>query len=345
MFEISASKIQSVIVHLVGNKLKEESLVFSEELSGMDQATENVIWTYLMSAFKSPDFYKFHHPVDLEFNAVYQIIKDTFKDEESFKRKSCDLAKLLYDVSDHPQIKAGEFFVILFKDLAFDKISGDAIGIFKSERKQAFLFTEESNSVIDLFTYNGISPSKVDKACLVFHDSQEDGFNVLSVDNVNKGDDAKFWFEEFLKIKPRSTDFSKTDKVLSLAKDFIEMDLGGEKQLEKPESIDLLNKSINYFKENESFNIQEFKDQIFEDEKIAEKFLEFSDERSVPEISINESFTISVPAVKKKNKFFKSVLKLDKNFHVYIHGDRELVEKGVDENGKKYYKLYYEEES
>lgn len=345
MFEISASKIQSVIVHLVGNKVKEESLVLSNEASGMDEPTENVVWTYLMSAFKSPDFFRFHHPVNLEFNGVFQIAKDIFKDNETFKRKSADLATLLYDVSNHPQIKAGEFFVIYFKDLVFDNVAADAIGIFKSERKQAFLFTEESNSVIDLFTYNGISPSKVDKACLIFNDLEEDGFNVLSVDNVNKGEEAKFWFDDFLRLKPRSTDFSKTDKVLSIAKDFIQMDLGGEKPLNKPESIDLLNKSINYFKENDSFDIQEFKDQIFEDEKVGEKFLAYSEQRSIPEISINESFTISVPAVKKKNKLFKSVLKLDKNFHVYIHGDRELVEKGVDENGKKFYKLYYEEET
>lgn len=345
MFEISASKIQSVIVHLVGNKVKEESLVLSDEPSGMDEPTENVVWTYLISAFKSPNFFKFHHPVNLEFNGVYQIAKDIFADNENFKRKSGDLATLLYDVSDHPQIKAGEFFVIYFKDLLFDNVCADAIGIFKSERKQAFLFTEESNSVIDLFTYNGISPSKVDKACLIFNDLEEDGFNVLSVDNVNKGEEAKFWFDEFLRLKPRSTDFSKTDKVLSIAKDFIQMDLGKDKPLDKPESIDLLNKSINYFKDNESFDMDDFKEQVFEDKQVGEKFMAYSEERSIPEISINEAFTISVPAVKKKNKLFKSVLKLDKNFHVYIHGDRELVEKGVDDNGRKYYKLFYEEET
>jgi hypothetical protein len=40
------------------------------------------------------------------------------------------------------------------------------------------------------------------------------------------------------------------------------------------------------------------------------------------------------------------VIKLDKNFHVYIHGDRELVDKGYDdEKGMKFYKLFYSEES
>ncbi|MES1226514.1 MAG: nucleoid-associated protein, partial [Bacteroidota bacterium] len=49
---------------------------------------------------------------------------------------------------------------------------------------------------------------------------------------------------------------------------------------------------------------------------------------------------------KKQAKVFKSVLKLDKNFHIYIHGRRDLIEKGIDEiTGKKFYKIYFEEES
>jgi len=42
---------------------------------------------------------------------------------------------------------------------------------------------------------------------------------------------------------------------------------------------------------------------------------------------------------------FKSVLKLDKNFSVYIHGNRNMVEKGEEADGRKFYKLYYDNES
>ena len=37
------------------------------------------------------------------------------------------------------------------------------------------------------------------------------------------------------------------------------------------------------------------------------------------EIEIEDGFAISESAVKKQARIFKSVLKLDKNFHVYIH--------------------------
>ena len=40
----------------------------------------------------------------------------------------------------------------------------------------------------------------------------------------------------------------------------------------------------------------------------------------------------------------KRVIKLDKNFDIYIHGNSELIEQGEDNKGK-YYKVYYNEES
>ena len=64
------------------------------------------------------------------------------------------------------------------------------------------------------------------------------------------------------------------------------------------------------------------------------------------EIDVPDNFAISIQAVKKQARVFKSVLKLDKNFHVYIHGDKSLIEKGFDERtGKNFYKIYFDEEA
>ncbi len=60
---------------------------------------------------------------------------------------------------------------------------------------------------------------------------------------------------------------------------------------------------------------------------------------------MSDDFEISNSAVKQSKGKFKSVIKLDKNFHVYIHGDRDMVEKGYDnDKGKKYYKLFFDNE-
>jgi hypothetical protein len=49
--------------------------------------------------------------------------------------------------------------------------------------------------------------------------------------------------------------------------------------------------------------------------------------------------------VKSQARVFKSVLKLDKDFHIYIHGDRNKIERGVDpDTGRKYYKIWYDQE-
>jgi hypothetical protein len=62
------------------------------------------------------------------------------------------------------------------------------------------------------------------------------------------------------------------------------------------------------------------------------------------EVSIDDQFEISNNAVKKQARIFKSIIKLDKNFHIYIHGNRQMIEQGEDEKGK-YYKMYFKEES
>jgi len=64
------------------------------------------------------------------------------------------------------------------------------------------------------------------------------------------------------------------------------------------------------------------------------------------ESPIADTFEISGSAVKKQSRVYKSVLKLDKNFHIYIHGDKELIEKGFDDDKHmNYYKVYFKEEN
>jgi len=345
MFQRALSQLSSIVIHNVGNKLKDDDLVLSENESGLDEPTERIVWDYVFSAFKAPDFYQFTHSSDLELNNVYAISRSLFNNPEAFIEKSAALAKLLLEASQHPQVKSGELMVMYFKKLRFGEIEAPAIGLFKSEKKQPFLFTEEQNSVIDLYSYQGISPSKVDKAALIFNDQEEDGYQVLCVDNLNKGEETKFWFDDFLKLKSRSTEYAKTTHIMDVTKSFIDVDLSEGGELERHATIDLLNKSADYFKENEQFSCEEFSTQVFEDEAVGARFREYVSERNSEEYPVDENFSISPEAVKKKQRVFKSVLKLDKNFHVYIHGNRDMVEKGVDENGRKYYKFFYEEEN
>ena len=103
---------------------------------------------------------------------------------------------------------------------------------------------------------------------------------------------------------------------------------------------------MKYFKEKETFDFDEFSNEVIGNEKGIESFKNFKknyeDEFETP---IADSFDISGAAVKKQARVFKSILKLDKNFHIYIHGNKELIEKGFDEDkSMNFYKVYFKEE-
>jgi hypothetical protein len=84
---------------------------------------------------------------------------------------------------------------------------------------------------------------------------------------------------------------------------------------------------------------------VFQDKEVIKSFRKFDElYQEDNEVEFPQNFEISATAVKKQARIFKSVLKLDKNFHIYIHGNKELIEQGVEKDGRKFYKIYYKEE-
>jgi hypothetical protein len=127
---------------------------------------------------------------------------------------------------------------------------------------------------------------------------------------------------------------------MRVCKDFVAEKLPEDFEVSKADQIDILNRSMNYFKTHEVFDKPEFEQEVLQQPELIESFRGF-DSTDIP---MDMTFEIAPDAVKKQSKIFKSVLKLDKNFHIYIHGDRSMIENG-EEGGKKYYKIFYEKES
>ena len=75
------------------------------------------------------------------------------------------------------------------------------------------------------------------------------------VDTMNKSGAAQYWKDNFLKIKPREDDYYCTQNYLNMCKDFVDKSL---EETDKSEKIELKNNTINYFKEKETFNVNEF---------------------------------------------------------------------------------------
>lgn len=338
--------ITSVSVHSVGNKVNDEALFLSEnslELSGeLIPALEN----YFGIAFKPEKFYGFFHEQDIEFNPVYKTAERIFANPEVLHEASADFAQMLYDVQNHPNIKGGEFYVVYFTNCLISGESVDAIGLFKSENKDVFLKIGHRSGAVTIRPEEGVNIKKLDKGCIIFNTQSEDKYTVAVVDSINKGNDARYWVDDFLHVRERDDAYHKTENVMSMCRGFISDALPAEFEVSKADQADLLNRSATFFKSHSNFDSKAFSDEVIEQPEVIEKFNNYrSHFESESGRQIEDGFDISATAVKQNRKVFKSVIKLDKNFHIYVHGNSNMIERGADEDGRKYYKVYFDEEN
>jgi hypothetical protein len=344
-FTFIETTIENFFVHRVGNKSADEEFFIAKTKVNADDNLKNLLTHYFLSSFKSEELYRFNHDIELPLNEVYACVRKIFDDPISLYEQSVNLAKHLYNQSVHPKIKGGEFYVVFFKNCILNGKSLNAIGLFKSENKDTFLEVEQIKDGFDIESRIGININKLDKGCLIFNTDENNGFVINIIDNTNKGNEAQYWKDNFLSITTLNNEFHQTSQFLGITKQFVTKQLDEDFELSKSDKIDFLNRSVDYFKNHETFDKQQFEQSVFGDNSIIESFQKFDQSfRQDNDIEISDNFEISGQAVKKQARAFKSVLKLDKNFHIYIHGNRDLIEQGVDEKGRKYYKIYYDEE-
>lgn len=348
MISHSESYIQHVSAHVVGNNANGEKLKLSSEpLAVEEDEIQKLLLTYFLSSFKSPEFFHFESSgYDSLTNPVFTFVSDIFLDKDSIHENSINIATHLYQISEHPNIKAGDLYVAYISDLRIEGKIFEAVGIFKSETKDSFLKLQTASKVFALKSELGINIEKLDKGCVILNTESENGYKILAVDNVNKND-AQFWINDFLKISPSMDEFHHTKNAMNMTRQYIDDQLDEEFAVSKADKIEFLNRSKNFFTTKEEFNKHEFEAEVFADPSVIESFRKFERSQQVgSEDGIVDNFEISAHAVKKQIRVFKSVLKLDKNFHIYIHGGRELIEKGFDEDmNKHYYKIYFDSES
>lgn len=344
MQNISLGKIEKVIVHFIGNKNNEDGVRFSDEVTEYTKI-EDHLKRLLGNSLKTEELYQFYFNPTLDLNPVYQFVKNIFQNEDLFIEQSKNSGRYLYDKSSHPNIKAGELCIVYLKDCQVGDELVNCIAIFKSENKDTILKVDATSKGFNLTDVVGLNINKLDKGCLIFDTQKEDGFLVSLVDNTNKLNEAQYWKDDFLCVRPKKDEYHQTNQFLGITKQFVTKQLTEDFEVSKADQIDFLNKSVDYFKKHETFDKVEFEEEVFGDSNVIESFRKFdSGYRQDNELELSDNFQISSQAVKKQSRAFKSILKLDRNFDIYIHGDKDLIEKGVEKDGRKYYKIYYEEE-
>ena len=348
MVDLSNCYLENVSLHRVGNQSNGDSLELSKaEVDLDDPELKVLLHKFFLGSFNVSEWYQFHFSNgDLSLNPVYKFAKEIFYEQSSFHLTSIHLAQHLFEKSMHPQIKAGDFFVARFSEIIFEGRAVQGIGLFKSEQKQSFIKTAEIKGGFTLNYDEGITPEKLDKGCLIVDLEEESGFKVLILDKSNRSGEARYWRDDFLMVQPKKDEYHFTKEFLTLTKDYVSTQLDKEFEVTKADQIDLLNRSVDFFKKKEKFVKEEFESEVLQDQGLITSFRTFDDAyRESKELDAFTEFEISSVAVKKQSKVFKSILKLDKNFHIYIHGDKSLIERGVDPDGRKFYKIYFTEES
>lgn len=337
-------KICNVALHKVGNKLRDENYVFSNSLLRQDSIIYEALVNYFLLPFSSEEYFELYHDSGIEYNVIYGAVSQIFDDPETLYDQSVNLAKHLYDQSTHPKIKGGEFYTVYFKDCIVDGDTVDAVGLFKSENKDTFLKVLREDGNFNLESEQGINIKKLDKGCLIFNKERENGYIVAVVDNTNKGIEAQYWIDDFLHIRQRKDEYANTQNVMAMAKNFVTKELPKEFEVSKADQIDLLNKSLKFFKEKDTFDIEDFAHEVIEQPEVIESFHNFKrNYESENDITIDDTFAISNHAFKKQQRSYKRIINLDKKIQIIINGNRQNVEQGEDERGK-YYKVYYSEE-
>ncbi|MEN8120536.1 MAG: nucleoid-associated protein [Bacteroidota bacterium] len=346
MFYFDESELEKLIVHHIGNKNENESVFFSEQEIGVDEDLKAVLVSYFFNSFKDKIFYQFTGE-PLEDNKIFQFATNLFDQPDSLIEESKKIANHLFEQSYHPNIKPGELYISIFRNCIVDDELVDAIGIFKSETKQPFLKVFPQDENMNVTHDKGVNINKIDKACIIFNTEKEDGYKVSIVDVSGKSKEAHYWKDDFLGLELRKDDYYQTKNYIGICKGFVKDVFNGENGVEKADQIDMLNKSADYFKDNKEFDIHDFENKVIENDEVIQAFQEYTEKVTQDnDLEIRDNFGISETAFKKSRAQFKSVLKLDKNFHIYIHGDRQKIVKGFDQSsGLNYYQVFFDKEN
>lgn len=339
--------LEKMILHKVGNKANGELLTLSQDQFILNNDIAPILLQYFVQPFKSPQYYVFSNDKGLDFNTMYASVSKIFDNpKDELYSQSVNIAQHLYDVSLHPNIKAGELYITYITNCYLDGEIVDAIGIFKSETKETYLKVFSQGDNFNIESDKGININKLDKGCLIFNKEKEKGYVISVVDNTSKGNEAVYWIDDFLSLSQRQDSFYNTENMINVCKTFVTDYLPKEYEMNKADQAAILNKTSEYFKENKNFDTESYADKVIEDNELKDKFKEYKGMyENEYDMDLEDNFILSEQALKKASRYLRSVIKLDKNFTIYIHGKRERVEIGEDkEKGLHYYKFYYEKE-
>lgn len=261
--------------------------------------------------------------------------------EVGFAEFAHSLANHLCDCIAGIEGTEGVLFVVESEELVFNAqaYKGYVLSYFRDE--ELFITHADMGNGVQIDFNRGLISRKPERSMLLI--LTEEGWVVFNQGVFEPLDGI--WEEAFIPLEVRKDHMNLTSGVMHMAKTFIAEKIPEHFEIDRADQIDLLNRTAGYFKNKQQFNQDEFGAEVLRDEKVVASFNEFDREfRTTHDLPMEPDFQIAPDVVKKQGRVFKSILKLDKNFHIYIHGDRSLIHRGQEPDGRKFYKVYFQNE-
>ncbi|SHF30938.1 hypothetical protein SAMN05444377_106124 [Flavobacterium fontis] len=345
MLNLFNTQIDSLSIHRVGNKSRNENIFLSESTYSLTDEIVPLLKEFFFRPFreKEENYFQFAHDVDLEYNEMFNLATEVFTNPSSVHEVSKKITRHLFEQSNHPHIKNGEVYVTYLTNISIDNQTVDALGVFKSELRTDFLQFEERGSNLEMILQEGINLNKLDKGCLIFNYKKEEGYKILTVDSNRY--DARYWLEHFLSVDAFQDENYMTKKYLKFCQEFAkEVVFPAE---DKKEEVLFMNRAVNHFAKNDTFEETKFLNEVIENPDLIPEFKSFKADRG-EKYSIEDvtSFPIANAAVSDARRSIKNVINLDTNIQIkldFVNPDsaEKFVEKGWDEERQMYYYLVY----
>lgn len=345
MINLFNTHIETLSIHRVGNKSRNEAIFLSENPYGLNDEIVPLLKEYFLKPFreKEENYFQFAHEVDLEYNEMYKFAMEVFDNPSNVHNISKNITQHLFEQSNHPHIKNGEVYITHLTNISIDNNVVDAIGIFKSEIKTDFLQFEEKGMTLEMILQQGINLNKLDKGCLIFNYKKEEGYKILTVDSNRY--DARYWLENFLSVDAFQDENFMTKKYLKFCQDFAkEVVLPAE---DKKEEVMFMNRAVNHFAKNDQFEEANFLNEVLDNPDLISEFKSYKVDKG-EKYSIEDltSFPIANAAVSDARRSIKNVINLDTNIQIKLdfinpESAEKFVEKGWDEEKQMYYYLVY----
>lgn len=330
--------IKAAVVQRVGNKSNDDGVSFSDSLCQMN-GVELYLLKLINASFRFDDWKQFYYIDDLELNPTYRFVTKVFEDDNCMVKQANNLARHLYEQSIHPNIKIGEFYVVLFENCEVDGVETKALGLFKSEVMETVLTVKMENNRLVLSPEMGMSLKKLEKGCIVFNVEKEDGYKVAVVDNTSTKTDAHYWADNFLHVRNCNDDYHQTEQLLDMITGFAQQ----VKEVSQMESVIITKKATELLKTEEVLQVDELADLICHTEEQKQAFEDFRQTYEEEHGNFDEEVNVVTKASSRKPITRMNVLRLGNDFEVKVLNPNAEIKKGVDKaNGKEYYTLYFE---